>query len=319
MSFATDVPVSIALNRDVMLTVETQRLLEGLGINPKDAAQYELVGSVLAHRQIVRSFIVLKMRITAILKSGMPFAGLDDVMAITINNICPVQTIRASPEYDEEIYRVREPVLTNNIGLMPNEELVVRRSGDLLTLAHEQFEIQVTEQDLEKITSKSAHKARYAVLSPDATMWRVVSVRSYSIKELIDQVKLSPDSMFCKVDLDTGYYSTSALLNISRRVFDSSAKPTRVLDWLREFYEYGEFPPDANLQHPIVLRWKSMVQAPEFDTNEFSQFAAFHVCRYRGLTSPVRVENQMVVTDNGTMRLRDYFAQFDEIAHAHQS
>ena len=85
MSQGDDFTVSIVLNKDVILTPETQQLLESLGIKHKETSQYELVGSVLSHRHVVKSLIVLQMRVTAIMKSGVPFAGLDDVIAVTLN------------------------------------------------------------------------------------------------------------------------------------------------------------------------------------------------------------------------------------------
>ncbi|MNV18379.1 hypothetical protein D3C71_1092010 [compost metagenome] len=320
MSQAYEFPVSIVLNKDVILTPETQHLLTGLGIDPKETSQYELVGSVLSHRHVVKSLLVLKMRITAILKSGVPFAGLDDVMAITISNIAPIQTVRYAPEVEqEEVYRVKDPLITNNIGIMPNEELVIRRSGDLLSLAHEQFEIQLKECDLAKIKEKSVRKERYALIMPDESMWRVVSLRAYSLPEVIEQVQVDPCAMICRSDLDTGYYSTSALFKLKRTIYNPDGKKTHVLEWLQHLYLYGEWPDDADLDHPIIQRWKYMHKVPSFDSDEFTQFMAFHVCRYRSLTATVRTEGRMIVTDSGPVRPRDFFAQYDEINHAHQS
>lgn len=320
MSQGYDSPVSIVLNKDVLLTPETQRLLSGLGINPKETSQYELVGSVLSRRHMVASMIVLKMRITAILKSGVPFAGLDDIMAITISNIAPIQTVRVGPDSEEEeVYRVRDPLITNNIGIMPNEELVIRRSGDLLSLAHEQFEIQLKESDLAKIKEKSIRKERYAVIMPDESMWRVVSLQGYSLNEVIEQVTVDPCAMFCRSRLDTGYYSTSALFKLKRTIFNTDGKKTHALEWLQYLYLYGEWPETVDQDHPIVQRWKLMHKVPAFDTVEFTQFMAFHVVRYRSLTISVKTEGNMIITDHGPVRPRDFFAQYDEIAHANQS
>lgn len=321
MSQGYDFPVSIVLDKDVILTPETQRLLEGLGIKPGEASQYELIGSVLSHRHLVRSLIVLKMRVTAILKSGMPFAGLDDVMAITLNNICPVQTVR-QPHHSEEVevYRTTSSLITNNIGIMPNEELVIRRSGDLLSLAHQQFEIQLKESDLTRIKEKSVRKDRYALLIPDATMWRVVSLRAYSLAEVVDQVQVESCALFCRSTVDTGYYSTSALFKFETPIYTTDGKKTQVLTWLHHVYSYGEWPDDAHLDNPTLLRWRDMVKAPEFGSDEFAQFMAFHVCRYRSLPVRVTILNGQVQTDNGPMRLREFFAQYDDgTQHAHQS
>lgn len=320
MSQASDSTVSIALNKDVILTPETQQLLEGLGVNPKETSQYELVGSVLSHKHVVKSLIVLKMRVTAILKSGVPFAGLDDVIALTINNIIPIKTVQQNRnDWKEEVYRVNAPLITNNIGIMPNEELVIRRSGDLLSLAHQQFEIQLNEADLKRIQEKSVRKDQYALIVPDATMWRVVSLRAYSLKEVVDQVNFNDLALFCRAAVDTGYYSTSALFKFHRTIYSADGQKTDVLDWLQHAYEYGELPDACNLEHPILLKWQEMVKAPEFGTNEFDQFMAFHACRFRSIQTAVKVENRRVITDKGPMRLRDFFAQFDEIDHAHQS
>lgn len=320
MSQAYDSPVSIVLNKDVLLTPETQRLLAGLGINPKETSQFELVGSVMSRKHMVSSWIVLKMRITAILKSGVPYAGLDDIMAITISNIAPIQTVRVAPESEqEEVYRVQYPLITNNIGIMPNEELVIRRSGDLLSLAHEQFEIQLKESDLAKIKAKSVRKERYAVIMPDDSMWRVISLRGYSLDEVIEQVQVDPDAMICRSGIETGYYSTSALFKLKRAIYKTTGKKTYVLNWLQHLYLYGEWPDDAELDHPILARWKAMHKVPDFNTDEFVQFMAFHVCRYRSLTATVRIEGRMIITDKGPVRPRDFFAQYDEIAHANQS
>lgn len=320
MSQASDSTVSIALNKDVILTPETQQLLEGLGIKPKETSQYELVGSVLSHRHVVKSLIVLKMRVTAILKAGVPFAGLDDVIAITINNIIPIKTVQQSRhDWKEEVYRVVSPLITNNIGILPNEELVIRRSGDLLSLAHQQFEIQLNESDLKRIQEKSVRKDQYALIVPDETMWRVVSLRAYSLKEVVDQVDFHDLALFCRAAVDTGYYSTSALFKFNRAIYSADGEKTDVLAWLQHAYEYGELPDACNTENPILVKWRAMVKAPEFGTNEFDQFMAFHACRFRSIQSAVKVENRRVVTDHGTMRLRDFFAQFDEIDHAHQS
>lgn len=320
MSQAYDSPVSIVLNKDVNLTPETLHLLEGLGINPKETSQYELIGSVLSHGHITKAFIVLKMRVTAILKAGVPFAGLDDVMAITISNIAPIQTVRVPVETEhEEVYRVVSPLITGNIGIMPNEELVIRRSGDLLSLAHEQFEIQLKESDLVKIKEKSVLKDRYAVIIPDKTMWRVVSLHGYSLPEVIEQVQVDPAALFCRTSVDTGYYSTSALFKFKRPIYTTSGEKTEVLDWLQFAYTYGEFPDDVDLEHPFIKLWTVMVKAPAFDSEEFVQFLAFNVCRFRSLTATVKVEDKQIRTDKGLVRPRDFFAQYDEISHAHQS
>ena len=315
-----DSPVSIVLNKDVFLTPETLQLLEGLGINHKETSQYELVGSVISHRYMLRSVIVLRMRVTAILKSGVPFAGLDDVMAITLNSIEPIQTVRVPIELEhEEVYRVTSPLITGNIGIMPNEELVIRRSGDLLSLAHEQFEIQLQESDLTKIKAKSVRKDRYALIIPDKTMWRVVSLHAYSLPEVISQVQVDPAALFCRTSVDTGYYSTSALFKFSRPIYTTLGKKTEVLDWLQYAYTYGEFPETADLDHPVIAIWKVMAKVPAFDTDEFVQYMAFHVCRYRSLTATVKVEDKQIKTDKGLVRPRVFFAQYDEITHAHQS
>lgn len=320
MSQATDSHVSIALNKDVMLTPETQQLLEGLGIKHKETSQYELIGSVLSHKHVVKSFIVLKMRVTAILKAGIPFADMDDVIAITLSNIIPISTTRQTHEVHEEVYRVTSPILTNNIGIMPNEELVVRRSGDLLSLAHQQFEIQLNEADLKRIRESSIRKDRFALIMPDATMWRVVALHAYSLDEVIQQVNgLDACTLISRCSVDTGFYSTSALFKFDQPIYSYDGQRTDVLSWLRYAYEYGELPDNCDRAHPAILNWKAMVKAPDFDTQEFAQFMVFHACRHRSLLTAAKVEDNCVVTANGPMRPRDFFAQFDETSHAHQS
>jgi len=320
MSQGDDFTVSIVLNKDVILTPETQQLLESLGIKHKETSQYELVGSVLSHRHVVKSLIVLQMRVTAIMKSGVPFAGLDDVIAVTLNNIIPIKTVQQNrSECSEEVYRTNAPILTNNIGIMPNEELVIRRSGDLLSLAHQQFEIQLNEADLKRIQEKSIRKEQYAFIVPDDAMWRVMSMRAYSMDEIVSQVNYHDLALFCRTSVDTGYYSTTALFKFQRPIYSADGKKTDVLSWLEHAYAYGELPEACDLEHPILVKWRAMVKAPEFGTHEFDQFMAFHVCRFRSIQSAVKVEGGCVVTDKGPVRLRDYFAQYDEIGHAHQS
>lgn len=320
MSQATESHVSIALNKDVMLTPETQQLLEGLGIKHKETSQYELIGSVLSHRHVVKSFIVLQMRVTAILKAGIPFADMDDVIAITLSNIIPIRTARQSHPVHEEVYRVTSPILTNNIGIMPNEELVIRRSGDLLSLAHQQFEIQLNEADLKRIRESSVRKERYALIMPDATMWRVVALHAYSLDEVTRQVNgLDACTLISRCSVDTGFYSTSALFKFDQPIYSYDGQRTDVLAWLRYAYEYGELPDECDTSHPAILNWKAMVKAPDFDTQEFAQFMVFHASRHRSLLTATKVEGGCVVTAKGPMRPRDFFAQFDEISHAHQS
>ena len=321
MSQAYEFPVSIVLNKDVLLTPETQQLLTGLGIDPKETSQYELVGSILSHQHMVEALIVLKMRVTAILKAGVPYAGLDDVMTITISNIAPIHTLRYAPavEDDQEVYRVVLPLITNNIGILPNEELVIRRSGGLLSLVHKQFETQLQESDLLKIREKSVRKERYALITPDTSMWRVVSLRAYSLLEVIAQVKVEPCALFCRTSIVTGYYSTSALFKLTPPIYNTYSETTQVLEWLNFLYRYGEWPKQCDQTHPVIECWRSIVRAPELDSDDFTKFMAAYVCRYRSLPVTVITEGRMIATENGPVSPYDFFAQYDETAHAHQS
>lgn len=321
MSQAYEFPVSIVLNKDVILTPEARQLLTGLGISPKETSQYSLVGNVLSHHHVVSTLIVLKIRVTAILKAGVPYAGLDDVMAITINSVAPIHTLRYAPVAveDQEVYRVIIPLITNNIGILPNEELVIRRSGGLLSLVHDQFEIQLQESDLIKIREKSVRKERYALITPDKSMWRAVSLLAYSLPEVVEQVKAEPCALFCRSSIVTGYYSTSALLKLTPPTYDTYGETTQVLEWLRFLYRYGQWPEQCDQQHPAILAWRSIVRAPDFDSDDFTKFMAFHVCRHRALLMTVLTEGRMIVTEKGPVSPYDFFAQYDETAHAHQS
>jgi hypothetical protein len=136
---------------------------------------------------------------------------------------------------------------------------------------------------------------------------------------MIEQLQVDPCAMLCRTAVDTGYYSTSALFKFDKTIYTVDGKKTNVLRWMQYIYEYGELPDDCDKEHPILLRWQQMVKAPDFDSPEFTQFMAFHVCRYRSLTISVKTEGTSIVTDNGLLRPRDFFAQYDEIAHANQS
>lgn len=303
-------PVSIVLNKDVLLTPTTLKLFEGLGIDYRRGEEFAIVGHILSHRSFVQALTVLRMRVQSVMRNGVPFTGLNDTVTLTVSSVTPIQTVGDFERAEEEIYKLNRPIMTSNIGFLPNEEIVIRRDCDLISLTHGRVELQITEKDLEAIRQNSARKATYSVVIPDEQTWRVVAFSAYSPSDICKLVDLEDSVSFCEGSIPNGFYSTEALLPRLGTMLTKNNTPTRSFDILHDAYRTGEFS-EFDPEDPILKSWMRLTSAPPVDSPQFKDFLIYHAARFRDLSSPLTIRDGMILHGDDYLTPREYFSLLD--------
>lgn len=319
MAGVTDSPVSIVLNKDVVLAPEVIRMFRNIGITHQILHQFELVGIVLSRVKTDDGHLQLRMRVSGVQHFGIPYAQFNEIMELALGRMSPVRTIRHEPMRDVAVYRIVRNIISGSVRLAAGEEVAIRHNGTIKSLFLRDTEYMLSAEDAERIEQHGERKRWFSVVFPVLNTWRVVPVLAYDRPNLMYHLRPLPRLFFADKAIPPGMYTTMALLRETTELYSFRGDLVGAFKWLSYMYRYGELPSACNLLDPTMLLWQAMVKAPAFNTNDFYQFLAFKVIANRGLSLCVTVENGHAITESGPMRLHDFFAQFDGNPHVPKS
>lgn len=311
----------MTLTSEVLLSEETIRLFNSLGIKSEHSKRIELVGCLMTRTPLPDKTVAVAMRVLRVLMDGVVYATLDDLVQLTLIDVSVIKALGVGIlDNDLEVRKTISPVLTSGIGILPNEEVTILRSNNGLALAHDSMEVRISPQDVDAILLHSVRKDDYSIIAPKNGIWKVSGVKTYSLTDLLRTADIPEHALIVAGAVPSGSYSTSALLNIHGTVYDNMGIPSGALDMFRHIYNYAELRTKYDAENPYFLLWVQMTEALTYGTPEFVNFLVYNTSRYRGLFHPIQVDDGKVFTINGYLTPKQYFMQFDkETDYAHES